>query len=87
MHFERKEFFRVDKKLNKCKDLCLHNIVELPSDGLKPYVDPTNYSNLEEAVEEFANELDPSYIFLEKLIGGGELLFDGIHVHSPSFPE
>lgn len=49
--------------------------MELPCDGLKPYVDPTNYSNLEEAVEEFANELDPSFVFLERMIGGGELLF------------
>ena len=52
-----------------------HLIVDLPSTGLKPYVDPTNYSNAEEAVEEFANELDPSLIFLERLIGGGKLYF------------
>ena len=71
------EFFCTSVKTEpyKCKTLCLLYIVELPCDGLKSYVDPTNYSNLEEAVEEFANELDPSFIFLERMIGGGELLF------------
>ena len=49
------------------------SIVDLPTAGLKPYVDPSNYSNAEEAVEEFANELDHRFLFLERLIGGGKL--------------
>ncbi|XP_046850077.1 ephrin type-B receptor 2-like isoform X2 [Xenia sp. Carnegie-2017] len=46
--------------------------VELPAVGRKSYVDPSNYTNPEEAIQEFANELDPDKIFLERLIGGGE---------------
>ena len=35
------------------------------------YVDPTNYDSPEDALSEFASELDPSVLFLEMLIGGG----------------
>ena len=35
------------------------------------YVDPSNYDTTEDAVHEFASELDPSTLFLEILIGGG----------------
>lgn len=55
--------------------VCIYVTVDLPRDGLKSYVDPTNYSNVEEAVLEFANELDPNLIFLERMIGGGEFSF------------
>ena len=36
------------------------------------YVDPTNYDHPEDAVQEFASELDPKNVFLERLIGGGK---------------
>ncbi|CAB4014881.1 ephrin type-A receptor 5 isoform X5, partial [Paramuricea clavata] len=65
-------FRRRGTKKNKPLRTFLNNGVDLPNAGMKPYVDPTNYSNAEEAVEEFANELDPRFIFLERLIGGGE---------------
>ena len=68
-------FKKRGSKKNKPLRTFLNNGVDLPSTGLKPYVDPANYSNAEEAVEEFANELDPSLIFLERLIGGGKMYF------------
>jgi hypothetical protein len=34
-------------------------------------VDPTIYDSPEDALNEFASELDPSVLVLEKLIGGG----------------
>lgn len=45
--------------------------VELPFLGQKLYVDPTNYDSPEDALNEFASEIDPSVLVLEKLIGGG----------------
>ncbi|XP_028394329.1 ephrin type-B receptor 3-like [Dendronephthya gigantea] len=60
------------KPKDKHLETFLNNGVDLPNVGLKPYVDPSNYSNAEEAVEEFANELDLNQIFLERMIGGGE---------------
>jgi hypothetical protein len=47
------------------------NSVELPQIGHKLYVDPTIYDSPEDALNEFASELDPSVLVLEKLIGGG----------------
>jgi hypothetical protein len=70
----------------KVDAILYYTLVDLPNAGMKPYVDPTNYSNAEEAVEEFANELDPRFIFLERLIGGGKFLFTsekrGVHTKS-----
>ena len=45
--------------------------VELPTTGRRLYVDPSNYADTETAVKEFTNELDPSMVFLERMIGGG----------------
>lgn len=45
---------------------------ELPTIGQKLYIDPTNYDNPEEALRNFAKELDKCSIALEKVIGGGE---------------
>ena len=44
------------------------------------YVDPTTYSHVDEAVEEFALELDRKYLTMDQLIGGGEFanVFKGI---------
>ena len=47
-------------------------IVELPTVGNRTYVDPTNYDRPEEAISDFATEIDPSILYLEMLIGGGE---------------
>eukprot|EP00795_Rhopilema_esculentum_P006980 gene6980-12602_t len=47
--------------------------VILPSGkGVQVYIDPTTYQDLEDAVQQFANELDRSWIKLDRLIGGGE---------------
>ena len=47
-------------------------IVELPTRGKKTYVDPTNYDRPEDAICEFATEIDASRLYLEMLIGGGK---------------
>ena len=41
------------------------------SSGARVYIDPTTYNDVEDAVEEFANELEKNWIELSKLIGGG----------------
>ena len=41
------------------------------SSGTRVYIDPTTYNDVEEAVQEFANELEKNWIELSKLIGGG----------------
>ncbi|XP_028394326.1 ephrin type-B receptor 2-like [Dendronephthya gigantea] len=46
--------------------------VELPTTGRKMYVDPSNYDKPEDAICEFAEEIDASLLYLEMLIGGGE---------------
>lgn len=43
----------------------------MPSHGQRLYVDPGNYEDPEEALKEFAKELDKKWITLEKVIGGG----------------
>ena len=44
----------------------------LPSGkGVQDFVNPT-YHDLENVVQQFANELDRSWIKLDRLIGGGE---------------
>ena len=50
-------------------------IVILPnlSAGARVYIDQRTYKDVEEAVKEFANELERSWIELERLIGGGML--------------
>ena len=51
------------------------NLVELPRIGQKLYVDPSIYDSPEDALNEFASELDPSVLVLEKLIGGGKNIY------------
>ena len=36
------------------------------------YRDPTTYHAVDEAVQDFANELDKSYLQIGSLLGGGE---------------
>ena len=46
--------------------------------GFKPYVDPFAYEDPNLALREFASELDPKYLFIDKVIlGGGE--FGEVH--------
>ncbi|XP_034737817.1 ephrin type-A receptor 6-like isoform X1 [Etheostoma cragini] len=44
----------------------------VPFSGIKTYVDPDTYEDPTQAVEEFAKEIDPSYICIERVIGAGE---------------
>uniref|UniRef100_A0A3B4A120 receptor protein-tyrosine kinase n=1 Tax=Periophthalmus magnuspinnatus TaxID=409849 RepID=A0A3B4A120_9GOBI len=44
----------------------------VPFSGIKTYVDPDTYEDPAQAVEEFAKEIDPSYICIERVIGAGE---------------
>jgi len=47
-------------------------VVILPSSGHRLYVDPSNYEDPEEALRDFAKELDKKWLSLEKIIGGGK---------------
>lgn len=40
---------------------------------LKSYIDPHTYEDVNQAVREFAREIDPSCISIEAIIGGGEV--------------
>uniref|UniRef100_A0A8C1WJN0 Ephrin type-A receptor 6 n=1 Tax=Cyprinus carpio TaxID=7962 RepID=A0A8C1WJN0_CYPCA len=44
----------------------------LPFPGLKTYIDPDTYEDPSQAVHEFAKEIDPSRIRIERVIGAGE---------------
>ncbi|KAK1890887.1 Ephrin type-A receptor 6 [Dissostichus eleginoides] len=44
----------------------------VPFSGIKSYVDPDTYEDPTQAVEEFAKEIEPSYICIERVIGAGE---------------
>ena len=46
----------------------------LPDVGQKMFIDPMNYGDAETALKEFANEIDPASLALERLIGGGRNL-------------
>jgi ephrin-B len=43
-----------------------------PSVGVRIYVDPFTYEDPDQAVHEFAKEIDASYIHIEKVIGIGK---------------
>ncbi|XP_061526144.1 ephrin type-A receptor 6-like isoform X2 [Phycodurus eques] len=44
----------------------------VPFSGIKTYVDPDTYEDPTQAVEEFAKEIDPSSICIDRVIGTGE---------------
>lgn len=48
----------------------------VPFSGIKTYVDPDTYEDPTQAVEEFAKEIDPSYICIERVIGAGKINTD-----------
>lgn len=53
-----------------------HDSVCLPSSGVKVYIDPFTYEDPNEAVREFAKEIDVSFVKIEEVIGAGKpLLF------------
>lgn len=66
--------FIVKRRRNFKRGLIIRNPnqVELPSVGHRMYIDPTNYENPEDAVTEFASELERSVVLLQELVGGGE---------------
>lgn len=47
--------------------------LSVPFSGIKTYVDPDTYEDPTQAVEEFAKEIDPSYICIERVIGAGKI--------------
>lgn len=51
----------------------------MPFSGIKTYVDPDTYEDPTQAVEEFAKEIDPSYICIERVIGAGNIFILYIH--------
>ncbi len=40
--------------------------------GIKVYIDPFTYEDPNEAVREFAKEIDGSFVKIEEVIGAGE---------------
>lgn len=44
------------------------------------YVDPHNYEDPNQAIREFAREIDASYITIEAIIGN--IIFDSLSLHS-----
>lgn len=61
------------------------------SPGVKIYIDPFTYEDPNEAVREFAKEIDPSCVKIEEVIGSGKLsshffcYFRGSWVHEFSY--
>ncbi|MEQ2271492.1 hypothetical protein XENORESO_005026, partial [Xenotaenia resolanae] len=46
------------------------------SPGVKIYIDPFTYEDPNEAVREFAKEIDPSCVKIEEVIGSGGILIE-----------
>lgn len=49
-----------------------HNSVCLSPPGIKVYIDPFTYEDPNEAVREFAKEIDVSFVKIEEVIGAGK---------------
>lgn len=58
--------------LNKKKycNVCSFSAVKFP--GVRTYIDPLTYEDPNQAVHEFAQEIDVSFISIERIIGAGE---------------
>lgn len=52
--------------------VCCVSPLPVPFSGIKTYVDPDTYEDPTQAVEEFAKEIEPSYICIERVIGAGK---------------
>lgn len=55
--------------------------VIVPFPGIKTYVDPDTYEDPTQAVHDFAKEIDPSRIHIERVIGAGtslRLCYNGV---------
>ncbi|KAK3730312.1 hypothetical protein QZH41_015353, partial [Actinostola sp. cb2023] len=63
---------RSTRKFGRVPPYDVNDSHELPTIGQKVYIDPTNYDNPEEALRNFAKELETCALSLEKVIGGGE---------------
>lgn len=51
-------------------------MVSLPGLGVKYYIDPSTYEDPNEAIREFAKEIDVSFVKIEEVIGSGnEVIF------------
>lgn len=66
--------FRFSPK-NKNPDSNLWHVLIVPFPGLKTYIDPDTYEDPSQAVHEFAKEIDPSRIRIERVIGAGQSSF------------
>lgn len=51
-----------------------HDSVCLSPSGVKVYIDPFTYEDPNEAVREFAKEIDVSFVKIEEVIGAGKAL-------------
>lgn len=51
---------------------CIHLFFPVVAPGMKVYIDPFTYEDPNEAVREFAKEIDVSCVKIEEVIGAGE---------------
>ncbi|XP_064182889.1 ephrin type-A receptor 6-like isoform X1 [Anguilla rostrata] len=58
------------KSVEKRRTHCLNGHIPFP--GIKTYIDPDTYEDPAQAVHEFAKEIDPTRIRIERVIGAGE---------------
>ena len=52
-----------------------HESIPIPVSKHRTYVDPTTYASPDEAVEEFAREIEPKTLRLDSEIGAGNIIF------------
>lgn len=50
--------------------ILFYSAVKFP--GVRTYIDPLTYEDPNQAVHEFAQEIDVSFISIERIIGAGE---------------
>lgn len=48
-----------------------HEPIPIPVNRHRTYVDPTTYASVDEAIEEFAKEIEPKSLRLDSEIGAG----------------
>lgn len=54
-------------------------MVSLAGLGVKYYIDPSTYEDPNEAIREFAKEIDVSFVKIEEVIGSGnEVIFSDL---------